>query len=102
LGCNIRCSRNFDIRKCSKIALKTLRNKIATNTLSIEKTNVAIGNAGMLPTVTATVLDNNSIQNSSQRQDGTKTELDNAKNNSLTYGVGLDGPFFDGMRMLPD
>jgi hypothetical protein len=41
---------------------------------------VAIGNAGMLPTVTATVLDNNSIQNSSQiRQDGTKTELDNAK-----------------------
>jgi hypothetical protein len=47
--------------------------KIATNTLSIEKTNVAIGNAGMLPTVTATVLDNNSIQNSSQtRQDGTK------------------------------
>jgi hypothetical protein len=51
---------------------------------------VAIGNAG-LPTVTATVLDNNSIQNSSQtRQDGTKTELDNAKNNSLTYGVGLD------------
>jgi hypothetical protein len=40
---------------------------------------VAIGNAGMLPTVTA-VLDNNSIQNSSQtRQDGTKTELDNKK-----------------------
>jgi hypothetical protein len=48
----------------------------------------------MLPTVTATVLDNNSIQNSSQtRQDGTKTELDNAKNNSLTYGVGWIGPF---------
>jgi hypothetical protein len=65
--------KNFDIRKCSKIAFgKQLRNKIATNTLSIEKTNVAIGNAG-LPTVTATVLDNNSIQNSSQiRQDGTK------------------------------
>ncbi|MFV8355200.1 TolC family protein [Flavobacterium sp. XS1P32] len=85
-----------------KIALENnYEIKIATNTLSIEKTNVAIGNAGMLPTVTATVLDNNSIQNSSQiRQDGTKTELDNAKNNSLTYGVGLDWTVFDGMRMF--
>jgi hypothetical protein len=62
LGCNIECSRNFDIRKCSKIALENYEIKIATNT---KKTNVAI-NAGMLPTVTATVLDNNSIQNSSQ------------------------------------
>ena len=85
-----------------KIALENnYEIKIATNTLSIEKTNVAIGNAGMLPTVTATVIDNNSIQNSSQtRQDGTKNELDNAKNNSLSYGVGLDWTVFDGMRMF--
>ena len=85
-----------------KIALENnYEIKIAANTLSIEKTNVAIGNAGMLPTVTAAILDNNSIQNSSQtRQDGTKTELDNAKNNSLTYGVGLDWTVFDGMRMF--
>lgn len=75
--------------------------KIATNNLNIHKTNVAIGNAGMLPTVTASVFDNNSIQNSSQtRQDGTQTELDNAKNNSLNYGVGLDWTVFDGMRMF--
>ncbi|RDI50236.1 TolC family protein [Flavobacterium glaciei] len=85
-----------------KIALENnYEIKIATNNLSIEKTNVAIGNAGMLPTVTATVIDNNSVQNSSQtRQDGTETELDNAKNNSLTYGVGLDWTIFDGMRMF--
>ncbi|MBP7317326.1 MAG: TolC family protein, partial [Flavobacterium sp.] len=71
------------------------------NNLTIEKTKVAIGNAGMLPTVTANIVDNNGIQNSSQtRQDGTKTELDNAKNNSLTYGVGLDWTIFDGMRMF--
>jgi hypothetical protein len=51
---------------------KQLRNKIATNTLSIEKQMWQLV-CGMLPTVTATVLDNNSIQNSSQiRQDGTK------------------------------
>ena len=85
-----------------KIALENnYEIKIATNNLTIQKTNVAIGNAGMLPAVTANVVDNNSIQNSSQtRQDGTKTELDNAKNNSLTYGVGLDWTVFDGMRMF--
>ena len=85
-----------------KIALENnYEIKIATNNLTIQKTNVAIGNARMLPTVTANVVDNNSIQNSSQtRQDGTETELDNAKNNSLTYGVGLDWTIFDGMRMF--
>ncbi|MFE3869184.1 TolC family protein [Flavobacterium sp. LS2P90] len=85
-----------------KIALENnYEIKIATNNLTIQKTNVAIGNAGMLPTVTANVVDNNSIQNSSQtRQDGTETELDNAKNNSLMYGVGLDWTIFDGMRMF--
>ncbi|MFV8441993.1 TolC family protein [Flavobacterium sp. LB2P44] len=85
-----------------KIALENnYEIKIATNNLSIQKTNVAIGNAGMLPTVTASVFDNNSVQNSSQtRQDGTQTELDNAKNNNLTYGVGLDWTVFDGLRMF--
>ena len=85
-----------------KIALENnYEIKIATNNLTIQKTNVAIGNAGMLPTVTANVLDNNSIQNSSQtRQDGTENELDNAKNNNLTYGVGLDWTIFDGLRMF--
>ncbi|MFV7235544.1 TolC family protein [Flavobacterium sp. ZB4R12] len=85
-----------------KIALENnYEIKIATNNLDIEKTNVAIGNAGMLPKVTATIVDNNSVQNSSQtRQDGTETELDNAKNNSLSYGVGLDWTIFDGLRMF--
>ena len=85
-----------------KIALENnYEIKIATNNLTIQKTNVAIGNAGMLPTVSANVVDNNSIQNSSQiRQDGTKTELDNAKNNSLNYGVGLNWTVFDGLRMF--
>ena len=90
------------LKNAIKIALENnYAIKIATNSLSIEKTNVASGNAGMLPKVTANVIDNNSIQNSSQtRQDGTVTELDNAKNNSLTYGVGLDWTVFDGMRMF--
>lgn len=85
-----------------KIALENnYEIKIAKNDLNIDKTNVAIGNAGMLPKVTANVVDNNNIQNSSQtRQDGTVTELDNAKNNSLSYGVGLDWTVFDGLKMF--
>lgn len=75
--------------------------KIAKNNLKINETNAAIGNAGMLPTATASVTDDNSIRNSSQtRQDGTTTSLDNAKNNSLNYGVSLGWTIFDGMKMF--
>lgn len=90
------------IENAVKIALdNNFEIKIASNNLKINETNAAIGNAGMLPKVTATVVDNNSIQNSSQvRQDGTTTSLSNAKNNSLNYGVGLDWTIFDGMRMF--
>ncbi|MFV8343296.1 TolC family protein [Flavobacterium sp. XS2P39] len=90
------------LQSAVKIALENnYEIKIATNNLDIEKTNATIGNAGMFPKVTATIVDNNSVQNSSQtRQDGTQTELDNAKNNSLNYGVGLDWTIFDGMRMF--
>ncbi|MCV9927633.1 TolC family protein [Flavobacterium sp. LS1R49] len=90
------------IEDAVKVALENnFEIKIASNNLKINETNVTIGNAGMLPTVTATVVDNNGIQNSSQtRQDGTSTSLNNAKNNSLNYGVGLDWTIFDGMKMF--
>lgn len=90
------------IEEAMKIALENNFDiKIAKNNLKINETNVTIGNAGMLPTATASIVDNNSIQNSSQtRQDGTTTSLDNAKNNSLNYGVSLDWTVFDGMKMF--
>lgn len=90
------------IEEATKIALENnFEIRIAKNNLKISETNVTIGNAGMLPTATATVTDNNSVTNSSQtRQDGTTTSLDNAKNNSLAYGVGLNWTVFDGMRMF--
>lgn len=85
-----------------KIALENnYEIRISKNDLSIDKTNATIGNSGMLPKVAANVIDNNSIQNTTQtRSDGTTTTLDNAKNNSLTYGVGLDWTVFDGLRMF--
>ena len=75
--------------------------KISKNDLRIDQSNVAYGNAGMLPKLTANVVDNNNVQNTSQtRIDGTVNELDNAKNNNLTYGVGLDWTIFDGFKMF--
>ncbi len=90
------------IESAIKIALENnFEIRIAKNTSKISETNVTLGNAGMLPTATASVVDNNSIQNSSQtRQDGTSTSLNNAKNNSLTYGVSLGWTIFDGMKMF--
>lgn len=104
LFCAVQASaqETLTLENAVKIALENnFEIKIATNNSVVQKTNVAIGNAGMLPKLTATILDNNSVQNSSQtRQDGTENKLDNAKNNSLTYGVGLDWTIFDGMRMF--
>jgi outer membrane protein TolC len=85
-----------------KIALENnFEIKIASNNLTIDKTNVSTGNAGMLPVVAATIVNNNRTQNSSQTsQTGEVTQLDNAKNNSLGYGVGLDWTVFDGLKMF--
>ncbi len=85
-----------------KIALENnFEIKIAKNNSTISETNVTVGNAGMLPQATASITDNNSVTNSSQtRQDGTSTSLNNAKNNSLNYGVSLGWTVFDGMKMF--
>jgi outer membrane protein TolC len=90
------------IEDAVKIALENnYEIKIASNNFKIDKTNLATGNAGMLPKVTATVVDNNGIQNLSQtRSDGTVNSLNNAKNSSLNYGVGLDWTIFDGFKMF--
>lgn len=90
------------IEDAMKIALdNNFEIKIAKNNSTISETNFTIGNAGLLPTATANIVDNNSVTNSTQvRQDGTSTTLNNAKNNSLTYGVSLGWTVFDGMRMF--
>ena len=85
-----------------KIALENnYEIKIAANNLEIDKTNVAIGNAGMLPRVSADIVDNNNLQNTTQtRLNGEVISLDNAKNNNLNYGVALDWTIFDGLKMF--
>lgn len=75
--------------------------KLAANDLKIDEQNVSWANAGLLPNLAATFNQNNSIQNSTQiRADGTQQELDNARNNSMNYGVNLGWTIFDGFRMF--
>ncbi|HTG65209.1 MAG TPA: TolC family protein [Flavobacterium sp.] len=90
------------IEDALKIALENnYEIQIASNNLKVNQTNNTIGNAGMLPKLTATIVDNNNIQNLSQtRSDGTINSVNNGKSNSLTYGVGLDWTIFDGMKMF--
>jgi len=90
------------IEDAMKIALENnFEIKIAKNNTKISETNVTLGNAGLLPVATASITDNNNVTNSSQtRQDGTSTQLNNAKNNSLNYGVSLGWTVFDGMKMF--
>jgi outer membrane protein len=102
IGFQLQAQEVLTIENALKIALENnFDRKIASNNLDIEKTNVAIGNAGMLPRVTASLVDANRIENSTQTlQNGTVNKLDNAKNNSLNYGVGLDWTVFDGFKMF--
>ncbi|SCX80361.1 TolC family protein [Flavobacterium caeni] len=90
------------IEDAVKIALENNYDiRISANELKVDQTNATIGNAGMLPQLAANVVDNNGIQYSSQtRNDGTVNRLDNARNNSLSYGVGLNWTIFDGFGMF--
>ena len=102
IGFQLQAQEVLTIENALKIALENnFEIKLASNNLNITKTNVAVGNAGMLPRVTASLTDANRIENSTQTlQSGTVNTLDNAKNNSLNYGVGLDWTVFDGLKMF--
>ena len=99
---NAKAQEVLTIENAVKIALENnYEIKIASNNSLISKTNVTSGNAGMLPKATATIVDNNGIQNLSQtRADGTVTTLNNGKSSNLNYGVGLDWTIFDGFKMF--
>jgi outer membrane protein len=98
---------------CSAQELLTVEDAVATalennydiqlsaTDLKIDQQNVSLANAGLLPTLSGTLNQNNNIQYSKQtRADGTVQELNNARNNSLTYGVNLGWTIFDGFRMF--
>lgn len=85
-----------------KIALENnYEIKIASNDLKIDKQNVSLANAGILPSLNGVLTENSSILDTKQtQQDGSVRELDGAKNMNLSYGVALNWTIFDGFRMF--
>ncbi|MGO3807615.1 MAG: TolC family protein, partial [Sphingobacterium sp.] len=75
--------------------------RLSKNGLEMAKENKTYGNAGILPSVSTSLTQSNSLQNSTQVQNtGVERSLDNARNNSLNYGVSLGWTIFDGMGMF--
>lgn len=75
--------------------------KLSQNALLVAQENKTYGNAGMLPQVTADLVQNNSVQNTTQLQSsGIERSLDNARNNNLNYGINLGWTIFDGLGMF--
>jgi len=92
----------LQLEEAVKIALENnYAIQLSKNELKIDELNNSIGNAGMLPAVTANITNSNSILNTTQTQaDGTQKTLNGARNMNLTYGVGLDWTVFDGLKMF--
>jgi outer membrane protein len=75
--------------------------KLSANDLAIDEQNISLANAGLLPNVYGSFSQNNNIQYSKQvRTDGTVQERNNARNNSLQYGVNVGWTIFDGFKMF--
>lgn len=96
------CQDLLTVEETVKVALENNYQIItASNALKIDEYGASPGLAGMLPTVQARVVDNNSrIFLAQTRIDGTTQERNNAINNSFNYGAALDWTLFDGLRMF--
>lgn len=92
----------LSLENALKLALENnFEIKISKNNLKIDETNNNLANAGILPSLNANLINNNSLLNTNQTQsDGAVRELNNAKNFNLSYGVGLDWTVFDGLSMF--
>lgn len=92
----------LSLEEAVKIALQNNYDiRLSKNNLEIDELNVSLANAGILPSVNATLNDNNGITTTKQTQaDGSIRERNNARNTNLNYGVGLNWTIFDGFGMF--
>lgn len=75
--------------------------QIAKNESEITRQNNSPGAAGMLPTITGTVNQDNQTQNTEQKfLNGTENKRDGAKSNQLNAGVELGWTIFNGFKMF--
>lgn len=101
-GLSSQAQEQLSLQEAIQIALE--RNydiQLVAKDLKVAENNVYIGNAGMLPSVSADFSTNASIQTSKQTLlSGEKRESENGRNKSMAYGVNLGWTIFDGFRMF--
>ncbi len=74
---------------------------LAKNEAEIAHRNNTVGNAGMLPTINATVGDNFTLNNLNQQfTNGTEINRNNVTGNNISAGVALNWTLFDGLKMF--
>jgi outer membrane protein len=75
--------------------------RISKNTAAIAQNEVTLGNAGILPSVSANYTIANSVQSTTQtRSDNTVNRISGANNTGRNYGVNLNWTIFDGFNMF--
>ncbi|WP_407426643.1 TolC family protein [Arcticibacter sp.] len=99
---NIQAQEVLTLESAIRTSLENNYNiRITRNQSEIDRNNVSLANAGILPVVGADLVNNRSIQETRQTQaDGSVREVKDARNSNLNYGIGLDWTIFDGFAMF--
>jgi len=99
---NIQAQEVLTLESAIRTSLENNYNiRITKNQTEIDRNNVSLANAGILPVVGADLTNNRSIQETRQTQsDGSVREVKDARNSNLNYGIGLDWTIFDGFAMF--
>lgn len=97
----LQAQETLSLKQAYEIALKNnYAIQIASSELDIVKRNNSLGNAGMLPTLTGTVNQDNQVINTKQKfLSGAENNRDGAKSNTLNANVELGWTIFNGMKM---
>ncbi len=92
----------LSLQEAVSIALKNNYDiKLVNNNLATAKNNISIGNAGMLPNLSANFNTSASNQNTVQTlASGTQRIINGANSTNTSYGVGLGWTIFDGLQMF--
>jgi outer membrane protein TolC len=90
------------LKQAYEIALKNNYSiQLANSELEISKRNNTIGNAGMLPSLTGSLTQDNQVIDTKQKfLSGAENNRDGAKSNSLNANVELGWTIFNGMKMF--
>lgn len=102
LSMKLQAQEMISLKQAYEIALKNNYSiQLASSELEISKRNNTIGNAGMLPSLTGSLTQDNQVIDTKQKfLSGAENNKDGAKSNTLNANVELGWTVFNGMKMF--